>query len=151
VRKRAPALAIVLASAAPWSALAENSGNDLLTLCTPESAICQGYVMGVYEVLSTDRVIASRRICPSPIITAGEVMDITIQFLEGHPELLHSTAVSLVSRALIEAFPCHQTHASRQHVRSELAVRPRGCVEGRHQRLRPKFGRRYCGGKTHRC
>ena len=117
---------MALVTAAPVSAVAKNTGNDLLAICLPESAICQGYIIGVYEVLSTKKVIASHRICTSANITAGEVMRVTIAFLKGHTELMNATAESLVSQALIESYPCTP---------SELKLNTSINGKSRHSRL----------------
>ena len=125
-RKTVRSGTIALAAAAPFSAVAKNTGNDLLAICLSESAVCQGYIIGVYEVLSTKSVIASHRICTSANITAGEVMRVTIEFLKRHPELMNLTAESLVSQALIESYPCTP---------SELKLNTSSNRKNRHSRL----------------
>jgi Rap1a immunity proteins len=44
--------------------------------------------------------------CEPPGVTAGQVKDVVVRYLEKHPESRHAVGASLVLAALYEAFPC---------------------------------------------
>ena len=105
-----------VASAAPAHAsVTFMTGNDLLQMCRSsasfvESGECLGFVAGIADAMESAQAaggsLAGWRACRSLPVTRGQVQDVAVQFLTRHPELRHHTAVSLVAKALEEAFPC---------------------------------------------
>lgn len=82
------------------------TGNDLYQKLTSTSVVDKmyalGYVVGVYDVN------VHITICPRAenVITAGQVQDITIQYLTLNPGQRHRNAEVLVRDALKQVWPC---------------------------------------------
>ena len=82
------------------------TGNDLYQKLTSTSVVDKmyalGYVVGVYDVN------VHITICPRAenVITAGQVQDITIQYLTLNPGQRHRNAEVLVRDALKQIWPC---------------------------------------------
>lgn len=99
-------------------------GNQLLQACktllksesailTPEEStqagVCGGYVGGIWELLHYFRVAekpAGDLFCPTGRVQPRQAVQITVSYLEQHPDLLRYLASQQVVRALQEAFPC---------------------------------------------
>ena len=60
-----------------------------------------GYVLGVADSASWESVA-----CAPANVTAGQLADVVLKYLQDHPEERHKAAVGLVATALINAFPC---------------------------------------------
>lgn len=92
------------------------TGNALLDQCRATSAdpsyfqkqsSCRSFIMGVDDAISMVMEIQSKEMYCSPLgVTAGQEKDIVIAYLEGHPGIRHNTAASIVTSALMGAFPC---------------------------------------------
>jgi Rap1a immunity proteins len=105
------ATALVFAMQAPANADLYNvNGNQLLTMCVEKNdltqGICIGYVMGIADVYLASFIAESLRICMSSEVTRKQIVDVTVAFLQSHPEQRHFIAVGLVWDALHTAFPC---------------------------------------------
>ena len=78
------------------------------------SGVCFGYTVAVADVLGIDapgierQKIAGWSACLPEAVTNSQAVEVTIKFLNDHPELLHLEAESLVAMALSKAFPCSQ-------------------------------------------
>jgi hypothetical protein len=105
---------VMLAGSGQTLARAQTSfhtGNQLLDHCRSqimiEQTYCEGYAVGVADALGAPggKVFGVAACLPNGV-TARQVMDVTMRFLEQHPELRHLPAVPLVAEALAEAFPC---------------------------------------------
>jgi hypothetical protein len=59
-----------------------------------------GYVLGVFDQ-DTERLW-----CPTDGVNFRQVLDIVFKFLNENPAIRNQSASSLVSRALMSAFPC---------------------------------------------
>lgn len=94
-------------------------GNTLLKKCAldPGSvdlsnlSICLGYVAAISDALQgmisgRRNTIGGRSACVPSNVTIGQSVDVTVKFLQVHPDLRHFSANSLVAAALEEAFPC---------------------------------------------
>lgn len=86
------------------------SGNDLLARCAPTgttwSSYCFGYVSGIADAMATEGQVAGWSVCFPSNVVVGQAVDVTVRYLQQHPESRHSTASSLTARALATAFPC---------------------------------------------
>jgi hypothetical protein len=91
------------------------TGNDLLEKCQRQShdfenGVCLGFIVGVADAIAAVRprggMVGGWRACPASDVTSGQVRDVVVGFLTGHPELTHRGAATLAAHALAEAFPC---------------------------------------------
>ena len=107
------------------------TGNDLLSACegiaanTVQGGFCLGYMVGVNEglklgatlpfIISGDTrppeemdVVVSNvlGVCLPTGAEYQQQVDVTIQYLQAHPETRHEPARSLMLQAFQEAFPC---------------------------------------------
>lgn len=85
--------------------LASVTGNDLYPKCSIEEPTCVAYITGVADTLE---MVAPHltNICRPSRSTVAQVFDISMAWLEGHPEERHRPAAKLVGLALAEAWPC---------------------------------------------
>lgn len=89
------------------------TGNDLYQKLTSTSVVDKmyalGYVVGVYDVN------VHITICPRAenVITAGQVQDITIQYITLNPGQRHRNAEVLVRDALKQVWPCANRQSGR--------------------------------------
>ncbi len=99
-------------------------GNQLLKACkmllksesaplSPEESmqamVCSGYVGGIWELVHYFRVSkkpGGDLFCPVGRVQPRQAVQITVSYLEKHPDLLRYLASQQVIRALQEAFPC---------------------------------------------
>lgn len=93
-------------------------GNALYSDCTakPNSstyyqsdAYCMGYILGVTDTLTTMRIINKRNSCIPENVTAGQIRDIVLQYLQRTPEKRHLPADYLVLSAINSAFNCSES------------------------------------------
>ena len=89
------------------------SGNELKATCNaPDNSysagICFGFVYGFAAGVNGGFYSSyiETYYCPPPGISAGQLRDVTVKYLNDHPEELHEYAATIVSNALSEAFPC---------------------------------------------
>lgn len=118
-------LPAVLLTLLPSGAIAEISGNQLLSSCEfAKDEICLGFVSGAVAGLNFGgiRVVmlegidgakkaeasldAAIGICPPDGVDTGQTVDVVIKYLQAHPKSRHQPAVRLVRESLAEAFPC---------------------------------------------
>jgi hypothetical protein len=83
------------------------SGEQLQELCKGVDASCTAYLMGVLDALNLmeSRSGGGSAFC-APEITSDEVTDVVRKHLERHPARWESPAATLVTEAMVEAFPC---------------------------------------------
>jgi Rap1a immunity proteins len=83
-------------------------GNDLLAHCmaseasltyAQDQAACLFYVMGATDA-------QSQTVCIPQVATTRQAKDVVVRYLERNPQKRHLPAASLVTMALIDAFPC---------------------------------------------
>ena len=117
---RVTQLALVMALIGITGAQASfKSGNDLLSDCGQKDSLhlgeCLGYVTGVadsidgpmkYSAQLKKGVIVRPRACLRDGVTAGQVRDVVVNWLEENPQLRDMSANSAVEFALSQAFPC---------------------------------------------
>lgn len=92
------------------------SGNKLLTLCRQGKSgheaskwSCSSYVQGVADAAITfDRGRNAVNMCIPLGVASEQIQDVTVQWLEAHPERRHVRASDLIAAALSEAFPCQR-------------------------------------------
>lgn len=102
------------------------SGNALLEFCSArkvevgdmvepavlvkgarDNGMCGGYIAGVSDAMAGYQAVGSPRIYCSPSgVTLIQLVAVVKKWFEDNPSQLHQPAVSLVMRALSEAFPC---------------------------------------------
>jgi hypothetical protein len=86
------------------------TGNQLLELCVEQNyfsqGMCYGYAMGVADHYLANRLEEPLRICMGSEVTRKQIADVTIAFLQSHPEKRHYIAEGVVWEALHNAFPC---------------------------------------------
>src|SRR5438105_3901612 len=80
------------------------SGNDLLAFCESEEECEWGYCMG-YAVGVAD---AASGVCLPDKVTAGQIRDVVVQYLQTHAEIRHLPSAFLATAALIDAFTCRR-------------------------------------------
>lgn len=81
-------------------------GKELLRLCRLNKGICQGYIAGVADVMSTVGAIHGYASCVPPTVTVKQHAAVVVKWMEAHPDALGSTAHTIVAEALAQAFPC---------------------------------------------
>ena len=64
-----------------------------------ERGVSHGYIEGVFDA-------RQGAFCPPPGITKGQAVDIVVNYLNGHPEILHHRADQIVVRAFRAVWPC---------------------------------------------
>lgn len=93
-------------------------GNELYKVCTVKpndgtyyqaNAYCLGYILGVTDTLTTVRMTNSRNYCVPENVTAGQLRDIVVQYLQRTPEKRHLSADFLVISAIDLAFNCSES------------------------------------------
>jgi len=94
----------------PYTAFADFfTGNQLHEVCrsaAPYSeAICSGYVVGIADVMASDRLNGFTACLPTTV-TVRQISDVVSTYLQQHPEMRHYSASSIVAYALSESFPC---------------------------------------------
>ena len=113
IKLPAAALAVTLMMAsAPGSTQAATAfvqGNFLHKVCQeakvdPQESNCLTYVLGVADALAATQY--SEVCIPSNSVSGGQLKDVVPKWLEDYPAQRHNPAVTLVGRALTEAFPC---------------------------------------------
>jgi Rap1a immunity proteins len=86
-------------------AAALSTGNEFLTMCDTEEPIgrvfCAGYVSGIAGMLSDQRLI-----CVPSNVTAGQMKQVALRYLQDNPKIVHHPPASLIAFALIGAFAC---------------------------------------------
>jgi hypothetical protein len=86
------------------------SGNDILAKLNGElieRVQALGFIQGVYDVY------VSVTFCPPKGVTAGQVRDMTRDYLTNNAPSRHRTAESLINEALKQAWPCAQAQPRR--------------------------------------
>lgn len=83
-------------------------GNDVLELCTAPQGlkVCIAYVAGIVDSMAGGNAVAGYRICLPERVVTGQLVDITTNYLKGHPGERHLSGASLVAAAVSGAFPC---------------------------------------------
>jgi hypothetical protein len=105
------ATALVFALQTPANADTYNlTGNKLLELCGAQDpfpqGVCIGYVVGIADVYLAGVIPEPMRICMTSEVTRKHMVDVTVAFLQSHPEQRHFIAAGVVWEALHTAFPC---------------------------------------------
>ena len=97
-----------------FAKLQQITGNKFLEWCrgiAAEQGVCLGYVMGLDDGISilqsseTDRSRWSP-ICKPKEVTASQVQDVVIKYLDDHPEKRHEMIAILAIVAMRAAWPC---------------------------------------------
>gem|GEM_PF-6175498 len=94
-----------------------DSGKGMLPICAKFLArqdrdgqsvgFDDGYCVGAMRTLvSVMTSIPNSRICLPDPVPLGRALQITVQYMQSHPEDLHGGFTSLAIRALREAWPC---------------------------------------------
>ena len=100
------ALAMLLGSPASYAADAFMKGKYLADDCEQDDAgfedgFCYGYVIGIFDKMSRDAI------CAPDGVTITQAVSIVRKYFRENPENLHFGAETLVSFALLKAFPCN--------------------------------------------
>jgi hypothetical protein len=100
------ALAMLLGSPTSYAVVVFQTGNSLAEYCEQDDSrfqagFCYGYVTGLFDKMQGEEI------CMPDGVTIKQLGSIVKKFLREHPEDLHLSARSLVSAALVEAFPCN--------------------------------------------
>jgi hypothetical protein len=67
---------------------------------------CLGLVKGVYENLNGEVDF-----CPTAGVSIRKVTELTVSFVQTHPDLKDKDSADIVRWALTDGFPCHTTDA----------------------------------------
>jgi hypothetical protein len=86
-------------------------GNGLLDSCTKvdnefSEFYCAGFITGVASVLATDNKVSGFTACIPGNVSVGQIVRVSVDYLEKNPALLHYEASGLVAEGLEKAFPC---------------------------------------------
>ncbi len=81
-------------------------GNVLYDHCEKLSQYCVGYVLGIADAMKNHNTVDGYASCIPDQSTGTQLIDVVIKYMSNHPERRHEAAVSLVSKAFEEAFPC---------------------------------------------
>jgi hypothetical protein len=86
------------------------SGKDLVAMCRANRPACTQYVEGASDMISGFELARSIpwTVCVGPTVGGDQLVDITVKFLNDHPDSLGQGAGGLVWAALFDAFPCKQ-------------------------------------------
>lgn len=88
-------------------------GNELLQICKSEPDVpdafdgCDTYIVGATDALDLVALHLTN-ICRPERHSIQQLRDITVQWLEEHPEERHRPAAKLIGLALAEAWPCNK-------------------------------------------
>lgn len=97
------------------------NGEELLGWCKPQKvgavheligSRCYGFLSGAIEGNRGDLAVRGFECCPNHHVTAEEIRNIFVSWIEKRPERRREDARDLVGRALSDAFPCN--HAKRE-------------------------------------
>ncbi|WP_157959632.1 Rap1a/Tai family immunity protein [Devosia submarina] len=80
-------------------------GNELFEACQVQDQSCPGYIIGVADALE---MVAPHlaNICRPQGVTAQQIADVLMEWLDEHPEERHRPAAKLTGLAFAEAWPC---------------------------------------------
>ena len=85
------------------------TGNHLLDECSKRSEFCTGYIAGLTDEMLVFDVVNKQRIaCLPDKVLLGQLEDIAMNYLRAHPEGRHHNAGSIITFALMKAFPCNK-------------------------------------------
>jgi len=100
--------ALAALCAAPESVKAQSyylTGKELLQMCgsnfNTDYGYCAGYVTGV-----ADELLGGNIACHRVTVKSQQLRDITVRYMEKHPESLKQPARRVTAAALAAAFPC---------------------------------------------
>ena len=86
------------------------SGNDLLRECTSKTVLsqqgCMAYLQGVADSIGVARTLAGQDACMEPSVTAGQLRDVTVQYLQRNPANRNLPASQQANNAFREAWHC---------------------------------------------
>jgi len=95
------------------SASAEFKGNDLKQYCsfyprhTESTAMCTGYIAGTLDMVrGVNQTFKSNSACEPSGVTGEQLIEMSIKYLNEHPEQLHRVAAGLIWNMYVKAFPC---------------------------------------------
>jgi Rap1a immunity proteins len=106
VKNFCSALALILIATGSAKAQVENhnTANYLADVCKNwdtsanySAGFCLGFIKGVDSELD---------VCEGSEVTLGQLVKVTIKYMDDHPEELDQPASTVVHRALTKAFPC---------------------------------------------
>ena len=103
------ALALVVGFAGPAVGQSFLTGNDFLEMCETDTVGALRYAMGTFDlatVLQPFLIEEAVLACPPQSITAGQVQDVSCQYVRDNPAVRHYPASSLVWGAIRAAWPC---------------------------------------------
>lgn len=112
--------AVVVAWLAVSAPVEANTGNELVKYCQEDAAwFDSGYCLGVVygatqamikyeEYIEEADGLGVRLGCVPEGVTTGQSKAVFLKYAGDHPEQLHQNAVSLIFKALWEAFPCEE-------------------------------------------
>lgn len=105
------ALALAMGVASPAVGQVFVSGNDLFEMCERDTYGALRYVTGAFDQAMTAQpflIEEFSRACPPQAISAGQLSDVSCQYLRDYPEIRHFPAAGLVWGAIRKAWPCAQ-------------------------------------------
>ncbi len=84
-----------------------DTGNDFYLECSKPTkrSYCLAYIRGAADAIDLNDI--ERRIfCPPVGVTVGQMLDVSLAYIQRNPEERHYRTIILVSFALMNAFPC---------------------------------------------
>lgn len=84
-----------------------DSGNEFYSECSlaAKRPYCLAYIRGAADAIDLNDI--QRKIfCPPEGVTIGQMLDVSLAYIERHPEKRHYRTIVLVSFGLMDAFPC---------------------------------------------
>ena len=108
IRSLAIVTAVLFASPAWPSSSSFLSGNKLFDSCAGvvrRPGHCTGYTTGIVDALASGPIYGWEACVPEKV-TAAQVRDIVVKYLQDNPQDRHYLAAGIAAKALSIAFPC---------------------------------------------
>ncbi len=110
----APAVVQPTNAQKPSTDIRQITGNEFLEMCRGnnfEQGYCLGYIVGLGDGISGLQILEVDRSRWSPIcrpkgVTAAQLRDVVVKYIDDHPEERHTVMMVLAVVAMRAAWPC---------------------------------------------
>jgi hypothetical protein len=87
-------------------------GDELMNHCSAnvaderfDPAVCVTYIMGAYDAFMFQRLVRNQARCTPPKLTAGQLREVVVEYLQANPDNRALDASALVWNAIIAEWP----------------------------------------------